>query len=180
LDPSETKYVVANDYSDLCAELQASKKLPPSEFLKIQLANEELGKAAEIKIIEYERELLSSFPYLAEKIEHIAKYNVRAGYDIKSFDIPLENGQHRPKYIEVKAVSLIDYQFIWSRNEIEKSEVHRQEYYLYLLPVKGKNEFHMDHLKIINDPYINVLNNRDEWIKTVEALAFSLIPVVGK
>lgn len=180
LDPSETKYIVANDYSGICAELQVSKKLPHSEFLKIRLANEELGEAAELKIIEYEKALLLSFPYLAEKIEHTAKYDVRAGYDIKSYDMPVESSQHKPKYIEVKAVSLIDFQFTWSRNEIEKSEIYRQEYYLYLLPVKGKSEFYMEHLKIINDPYMNVLNNRNEWEKIVEILTFSLITAKEK
>jgi hypothetical protein len=180
LDSSETKYIVVNDYSMLCSELQASYQLHPSKFLKMRLANEEIGKAAELKIIEYEKERLSRFPHLAEKIEHTAKYDVRAGYDIKSYEMPAENGPHKPKYIEVKAVSLVDFQFIWSINEVEKSGLYRQNYYLYLLPVKGENEFDMEHLKIINDPYINILNNKDEWTKTVESFSFSLIPSVEK
>ena len=180
LDSSETKYIVVNDYSTVCAELQESSHISPDEFAKMRLANEEIGRAAELKIIEYEKEQLSQFPHVAEKIEHIAAYDVRAGYDIKSYEVLIQNGLHKPKYIEVKAVSLIDYQFVWSRNEIEKSGLYRQNYYLYLLPAKGKNEFDMENLKIINDPYINILNNKDEWTKTVESFAFSLIPSVKK
>jgi hypothetical protein len=101
---------------------------------------------------------------------------VNAGYDIKSFEISSQETNYIPRYIEVKAVSIIDYQFYWSRNEFEKSEILRQNYYLYLLPVKDKNNFDIENLKIINDPYKNILNNKDRWIKTVESLGFSLVP----
>jgi hypothetical protein len=176
LDSDEKKYVVVDNYSSMCAELKKTYKLSPGEFLKIRHEKEEIGKAAEFKIIEYEKNRLLEFPYLAEKIEHTAISDVNAGYDIKSYEIPTQKDCYIPRYIEVKAISIIDYQFNWSRNEIEKSEVFRQSYYLYLLPAKGKNEFDIDHLKIINDPYINVLNNEDAWIKTFESLGFSLAP----
>jgi hypothetical protein len=166
---------VVNDYSDFCAELQASSHISPSKFIKIRQAKEDIGKAAELKIIEYEKRRLSQYPHLAKKIEHIAEYDVKAGYDIKSYEIAHEDNKYIPKYIEVKAVSIIDYEFYWSRNEIEKSEVCRQSYYLYLLPVKGKNEFYLEHLKIIKDPYLNVFNNSREWAKTVESLSFAMI-----
>jgi hypothetical protein len=175
LDSNETKYILVNDYSSICAELQASCHISPSEFLMIRQAKEGIGKAAELKIIEYERKQLSRYPYLAEKIEHTSKYDVKAGYDIKSYEVATGDNQYIPKYIEVKAVSIIDYEFFWSRNEIEKSKECRQNYYLYLLPVKDKNEFYLEHLKIIKDPYLNVFNNGSEWAKTVESLNFSLI-----
>ncbi len=174
LDSTETKYVIVKDYSTVYAQLKAFYQLSPEEFLEIKHEQEEIGNAAELKIIEYEKERLLQFPQLAEKIEHIARYDVRAGYDVKSYEVPTQNGLSTPKYIEVKAVSIIDYQFNWSRNEIEKSGLYRQSYYLYLLPAKNKNEFDISHLKIINDPHVNVLNNSDEWTKTVESLAFSL------
>jgi len=175
LDPSETKYVVVNDYSSLCSELQATCRISPKEFLVIRQAKEDVGRAAELRIIEYERERLSRYPHIAEKIEHTAKYDVKAGYDIKSYEIATGDNQCIPKYIEVKAVSIIDHQFFWSRNEMEQSEIHRHNYYLYLLPVKGENEFYLEHLKIIRDPYLNVFNNSSEWEKTIESLSFSLI-----
>jgi len=175
LDSSETKYVLVNDYSSLYSELQASCRISPSEFLIIRQAKEDIGKAAELKIIDYEKKQLSRYPHLSKKIEHTAKYDVKAGYDIKSYEVATGDNQYIPKYIEVKAVSIIDYAFFWSINEIEKSEVCRQSYYLYLLPVKGKNQFYLEHLKIIKDPYLNVFNNSCEWAKTIESLSFALI-----
>ena len=103
LDMKETKYIVDIDYSIVLSELLTSEQLHPNEFLKICLANEEIGRVAELEIIEYEKKLLSCFPYLSEKIEHTAKLDVRAGYDIKSYEIPTGNESHTPKYIEVKA-----------------------------------------------------------------------------
>jgi hypothetical protein len=175
LDSSETKYALVKEYSDFCAELQASCHISPSKFLIIRQAKEDIGKAAELKIIEYEKEQLSQYPHVAKKIEHTAEYDVKAGYDIKSYEIAHGDNQYIPKYIEVKAVSIIDYEFFWSRNEMGKSEVYRQSYYLYLLPVKGENEFYLEHLKIIKDPYLTVFNNSREWAKTVESLSFAMI-----
>jgi len=178
LDSDGGKYIAVGDYLSVFAELKKTYRLSPSKFQKIRRENEEIGKAAELKIIEYEKKRLLEFPYLVKQIEHIAKYDVNAGYDIKSYEAPAQKDCYIPRYIEVKAVSIIDYQFYWSRNEVEKSEVLRQNYYLYLLPVKDKNDFDIDNLKIINDPYVNVLNNKDKWIKTIESLSFSLAPDV--
>jgi len=176
LDTDEKKYIAVGNYSSVFVELKKPHRLSPNKFQKIRRENEEIGKAAELKIIEYEKKRLLEFPYLAKQIEHTAKYDVSAGYDIKSYEIPNQKNCYIPRYIEVKAVSIVDYQFSWSRNEVEKSEVFRQSYYLYLLPVKGKNEFDINHLKIINDPYTSVLNNKEEWIKTFESLGFSSAP----
>lgn len=178
LDSDEKKYIAVGDYSSVFAELKKTHRLSPGRFQKIRRENEGIGKAAELKIIEYEKKRLLEFPYLAKQIEHIAKYDVNAGYDIKSYEVPAQKDCGISRYIEVKAVSIIDYQFYWSRNEIEKSEVLRKSYYLYLLPVKDKNNFDIDNLKIINDPYVNVLNSKGKWIKTIESLGFSLAPDV--
>ena len=122
-----------------------------------------------------EKKRLSQFSRLAGRIEHTAIKNVAAGYDIKSFDGELnENGNDVQRYIEVKAVSLWDYGFNWTRNEIEKSKYYSKDYYLYLLPVMSTNKFDLESLKIIRDPYSNVYKNENEWIRTDELLAFSL------
>ena len=107
LDSSEMKYVSASDYSYICTELRTSCRISPNEFLKIREAKEDIGNAAELKIIEYEKEQLSKYPHLSDKIEHIAKYDVKAGYDIKSYEVATGDNQYIPKYIEVKAVSTI-------------------------------------------------------------------------
>lgn len=176
LDSTGTKYIVAEAYSSTYTEFKQSNKLSPEEFLKVQQRKDEIGKAAEIQIIKYEKERLSQLTDLVEKIEHTAVRDVSAGYDIKSFDGELnEDGNPIRRYIEVKAVSPRDYGFNWTRNEIEKSKYYDQDYYLYLLPVTDKNGFDLKALKIIRDPYSNIYEKGSEWVRTCEVLAFSTI-----
>ncbi len=176
LDSTETKYIIAEACSSTYAAFKQSNQVSPEVFFRAQQRKDEIGKAAELQIIKYEKERLSQLPDLVRKIEHTALRDVSAGYDIKSFDGKLgEDGNPTQRYIEVKAVSSQDYGFYWTRNEIEKSESYRHIYYLYLLPVKRKNEFDIDNLKMINDPFVNVFRNRKEWIQTCESIAFSLI-----
>ena len=85
-DSTETKYVIAEDYSQTYAAFIQSNKISIEEFLRAQQRKGEIGKAAEIQIIKYEKERLSQLPDLLEKIEHTALKDVSAGYDIKSFD----------------------------------------------------------------------------------------------
>ena len=175
LDSTETKYIIAETYSPTFAAFKQSNQVSPEEFLRLQQRKDEIGKAAEIQIIKYEKERLSKYPDLVKKIEHTALRDVSAGYDIKSFDGKLgEDGNPIQRYIEVKAVSSQDYGFYWTRNEIEKSEYYNQDYYLYLLPVVGKNAFDLKALKIIKDPYSNIYKQGSEWARTCEVLAFSL------
>lgn len=175
LDSTEMKYVIAPEYTFVYTELLQSRRLSLDEFLKVQQKRIEIGRAAELQIVEYEKKRLSKFPHLAEKIEHVASRDVMAGYDIRSFDGKLnKSGNCIPRLIEVKAVSSRDYGFDWTRNEIETSKHFRKHYFLYLLPVVGKNQFDLKNLKIIMDPYSNVYQNKKEWVRTHELLAFSL------
>lgn len=175
LDSTETKYIIAEACSHTYAAFKKSNQVSPEKFLRAQQRKDEIGKEAEIQIIKYETERLSQLPNLVKKIEHTALRDVSAGYDIKSFDSKLgEDGNPIQRYIEVKAVSSQDYGFYWTRNEIEKSEYYNQNYYLYLLPVMGKNAFDLKALKIIKDPYSNIYKQGSEWARTCEVLAFSL------
>ena len=118
---AETKYIIAEACSPTFTAFKQSNQVSPEEFLRVQQRKDEIGKAAERKVLEFEKERLSEFPVLAERIEHIALKDVAAGYDIKSFDPkPTESGDAIPRFIEVKAVSLCDYRFVWTINEIEK------------------------------------------------------------
>ena len=175
LEPSETKYIIAEDYSLVYDELRGRFRLSPDEFLKMQHEKEQIGKAAERKVLQFEKERLSEFPDLAERIEHTALKDVAAGYDIKSFETELtESGDAIPRLIEVKAVSPCGYRFHWTRNEIEKSSLYGQNYYLYLLPVVGNNKLEVERLKVIRDPYSNIYNDQNKWTRTYEVLTFSL------
>lgn len=173
--PRKVKYVISDDYVFLFSNLKKPHQLAPDELLQVHQKKEEIGKAAELKIIEYEQLRLSGFPHLAEMIKHIALEDVIAGYDIKSFEVELDKAKNFiPRFIEVKAVSPWDYKFYWSRNEIESASQYQKNYYLYLLPIISKNEFDIKGLKIINDPYSNVYENKNEWFRTEELISFSI------
>ena len=125
--------------------------------------------AAELEILEYEKNRLSTYPELLAGFEHISQSDVNAGYDIKSFDLePGVKGFAKPRYIEVKAVSKLNFKFIWTRNEIDKSKVSGNQYYLYLLPVISDKKFDIAGLKIINNPYEKVFKNKNYWEKREE------------
>lgn len=175
LNSSETKYIISDEYSITYTDFKDFSAISVDEFWKLQQKKEEIGKAAEVQIIKYEKDRLSGVPLLPQRIEHTAMRDVLAGYDIKSFDGKFdEDGNPIPRYIEVKAVPQHSYKFFWTRNEIEKSKYHRNRYYLYLLPVLDKRTFDIDALKVIKDPYSSVYKKGNEWIRTEELLAFSL------
>jgi hypothetical protein len=181
LDTKKSKYIITDHYSLIYAESKAAQVLSPDEFMEAQKRREKIGKAAEIRIVKYERERLAKFPDLVKKIEYIAVTDVMAGYDIKSFEGEFDEGRNPvPRFIEVKAVSPLDYRFYWTRNEIEKSELYGQRYHLYLLPVLGKHRFDIKNLKIIQSPYSSVYKDKSTWNRTEELVAFSLSKDLGK
>ena len=171
LDAGGAKYVVGSTHSLWYLELARPHRLSPEGFAQIQQRNNEIGRKAELQVIEYERQRLSLFPELVGRIEHIADLDITAGYDVKSF----EDTQHEdpiPRLIEVKAVSPWDYRFNWTRNEIETSKAYQQSYYLYLVPVLGKDRFDFEGLRAIRNPYSNVYKNEQDWLRTCEVLSF--------
>lgn len=175
LDSSKKKYIVSNKYSIMLTKFKESQLLSLHDFLKIREKKEKIGREAELQIITHEKNRLSQYPLLTKNIEHISIKDVQAGFDIKSFENKFdEKGDPIPRYIEVKAVSPWDYNFFWSRNEIEKAKLYKKQYYLYLLPVTNKKEFNLNALKIISDPYSWIYKKESEWLRTDELLSFSL------
>jgi len=169
-------YIVTCDDFLTYGGLKSSRRLSPEEFVALEQRRQQIGKAAELAVVEYEKQRLREFPELVAMIDHVALTDVSAGYDIGShhgsFD---DTGMPVARLIEVKAVSASDYGFYWTRNEIEKAVLHRQDYYLYLLPAMGKNGFDQQGLRLIQDPYSSVYLNVAAWDRKSEVLSFSLI-----
>ncbi|MCX5991884.1 MAG: DUF3883 domain-containing protein [Chloroflexi bacterium] len=177
-DPVEVRYAVDYDAFQEYLEAHSTRGLSLAQFQSVQNRREEIGRAAELQVIEYEKQRLSQFPDLASRIEHIALKDVSAGYDIMSFNWKCaDSATATPRLIEVKAVSPSRYSFMWTRNEMRKSMLDGEKYYLYLLPVKGKNTFDQEGLRIIQDPYTNLYMNDKEWSRTIELLSF--VPAGG-
>ena len=173
LEPDTMKYVMNDSYYVSLGESIRKPGLTPEEFVEIERRNREIGLKAELQIIQYEKERLYAFPGLTGKIEHMAKQDISLGYDIKSY----EGEGDQPegvRLIEVKAVSIWNYEFHWTRSEIEASRINGNGYYLYLLPVITKSEFDLESLKIIKDPYKSVLDS-EQWSKCVEVMSLRTV-----
>jgi hypothetical protein len=121
--------------------------------------------------LKFEAVRLQNHPDLAKRIKHVAAENVGAGYDVLSFTESANAAGHSDRFIEVKAVSQIDFKFYWSRNEIEAAQIYGQNYFLYLVPVsKGGFDFHK--LKIIQNPFKRVFSAKQSWLRQEEVIAF--------
>lgn len=161
-------YKITDKNFTIFANYVEEKKLTPKELSYLLKKQEELGKEAEFTILEYEKKRLAYYPHLLERLEHISKFDVKAGFDIKSCETELDNGKAIPRYIEVKSVSKFNFKINWTRNEIEKSKLYSKQYYLYLLPVISDKKFDIKGLEIIQNPYVKVFKNNTEWKKQVE------------
>lgn len=153
--------------------LKVEKKgavLDEDQFNALLFARNKLSKKAEIEVIRYERNRLKDWGKYLDTIEHAALINVGAGYDVKSFDV--YGTKVVPRYIEVKAVSMLDQRFFWSNNEIKCAERNRERYYLYLVPIGENLGVLAKEIKIIHNPYKNVLKNTKEWDQNIESISF--------
>lgn len=172
----KNSYFVNSEFRELFIQYFKKRKVSPKTFKKQQEEKEAIGLNAEKSIIDFEIRRLSEISLNPNDIEHIALTDVTVGYDIKSFENHLDNNSKRiDRYIEVKAVSVENYNFFWSRNEMEIAKIFNEKYFLYLLPVISKNTFDLEKLMIISNPFNNIYSNKLEWKKEEESVSFSKI-----
>ena len=136
--------------------------ITPNKLKSILDKQNQIGLSAELRIIVHEQDRLKKLG-INNDLEHVALENVSLGYDIKSWESAIDE-----RYIEVKAVSILDYKFHWSKNEIEVSEKFGEKYYLYLLPVIDSETFDIDSLVIVKDPYNEIFSKDTEYQKEPE------------
>lgn len=166
-------YVINFKYFDLFVQQFSKKKISPETLKRKQEDNDSIGFNAEKAVIEFEVKRLVNISIKSNEIKHISQENVLAGYDIKSFENYLDNNSNKiERYIEVKAVSITDCKFYWSKNEMEIAKVLGEKYFLYLLPVISNNLFDFKKLMIVNNPIKNIYSNSIDWKKEVESLSF--------
>ncbi|WBL27253.1 DUF3883 domain-containing protein [Zunongwangia sp. HGR-M22] len=103
-----------------------------TNHIENNIENKRIGDLGESWIVNYEIERLKDLGRddLAKKVDYFAKNNGDgSGFDIISFD---ENG--KKIYIEVKTTrGSFESAFFVSRNELEKSKIEQNDYYLYRL-----------------------------------------------
>ena len=102
------------------------------DYLDREVRNRSLGLAGEEFVVSYERERLrqAGEKRLGDRVEHIAVAKGDGlGYDVLSFDV-----DGRERFIEVKTTSFgKQTPFFVSRNELEFSDLARDQYHLYRL-----------------------------------------------
>lgn len=169
-------YFVNPEFGNLFIKQFSKQKVTPETLKRKQAENDSLGLIAEKAVIDFEVKRLTDISVLSNEIEHTSLKNVLAGYDIKSFKNHLDsNSNCIDRFIEVKAVSIEDYKFYWSRNEMEIAKVFGEKYYLYLLPVISNDTFDFNKMIIIRNPYNSIFLNAQEWRKAEETISFSKI-----
>lgn len=172
-DSTNRIYSIAPKHFSRFVKGREDTPLHPDALKIVLKKKEQLGKAAEEAVIDYERERLTNYPEFVERIEHVASKNVMAGYDIKSWEVRNKKSDRlTERYIEVKAVALDEVKFYWSKNEIAEAKKRRRKYCLYLVPVVSDKKFDMEGLEIIHDPFVEVLTGND-WEKQVESYSFT-------
>ena len=170
-DPSERNYEITEKYIPLFMGTIKEHQISPEKLKNIIEAQDRIGKNAELEIVAYEKSRLSDREDLVRAIEHKSLEDVTAGYDIRSFTI-CEDSAVIERLIEVKAISKFEKKFYMTRNEIEISRKNGLNYYLYLLPVIGKDKFDLANLIIIQYPSSNIFDS-NEWV--VESEQFSIM-----
>ncbi|MEK0350760.1 MAG: DUF3883 domain-containing protein [Nitrosopumilus sp.] len=160
-------YIVNDKYIHLFTKQIETKTLSPKNLNSILKNQKEIGYLAELEILKYEKKRLKDFSNLSRNIEHISKFDVNAGFDIKSWET-----NKKERYIEVKAVSIFDFKFHWSRNEIKKSQSLKNKYYLYLLPIITNKNFDIASMEIIKNPFSKVFSKSSYWENQIEQYSF--------
>ncbi len=172
-DLAEDCYFVSTEYLRYVDEMLDKNTLTPLQLSKKLLRITVLGEAAEVAVIKYEKKRLKGFLDLLPLVKQVSKEKVNAGYDIKSFSGNPTLKNPIPRYIEVKAVSPEDYKFYWSKNELRASKTLGDQYYLYLVPVKGNKVFDIKNLVIIQNPHRSIFEDKENWNQDIELMSFS-------
>ena len=124
------------------------------ELEKNLLIKKQLGNEAEEFAFEYERKKLIAKGIEKEPIR-ISLIDVSAGFDILSYD----NDSKDEIYIEVKSCDN-DYVFHFTNNEISKSKLYKNRYWLYLY-----NRIDKTIIELCNPYEVFFEKNSDEWLK---------------
>jgi hypothetical protein len=170
-DKNNELYFINDKCLPLIKPLLSPRNFNLKQLGKRILSNEEIGDLAEDAVVKYEiKKLNKHFPFPEKLVEKISAHKVSAGYDIESHLVNNKDDLITIK-IEVKAVSLKDYRFYWSKNEMKAAKSYGNKYYLYLVPCLGDNKLDMENLKIVQDPHKHIIEN-GSWSCELESASF--------
>lgn len=159
LDHETETYTINEDFDSEFIKARYSHGTSPEELHRRIQKNMEIGLAAEVKVVEYEQKMVGTID--STKVIHIALHNTDAGFDIASMRRENEIDRIQMRMIEVKAVSPIDWRFVFTKNERRVAIENKDTYFLYLVPVmEGKPT--VEKMKIIQNP-MKELVDPNKW-----------------
>ena len=159
LDHDSGTYTIDNWFYSEFIRARYTHGTTPNELRDVIEDQAEIGLAAELKVFEYERAIVGEQD--AAKVVHIALENTNAGFDIVSIRREQETKQIRLRMIEVKAVSLRDWAFTLTMNEVRMATESEDTYFLYLIPVIEGNPT-VARMEIVQNP-VRELLCKNEW-----------------
>jgi hypothetical protein len=133
------------------------------KFLELQELKNQYGAQAEEYVLEFEKNRLNDH-LLNKLIRRISNFDVRAGYDIVSFET--QDSKDFDRFIEVKSFSKYP-EFYWSKNEVRTAEIKGDSYFLYLVDREQIGTANYQPI-IIQNPYLTVYLNSD-WQKDAQS-----------
>ncbi len=136
-------------------------------FRKAMEQQQIYGEEAEKFVLDFEFRRLNE----QREINWVAEYIVNEGYDIASYNHVFDEFPNR--FIEVKSYDGETPYFFWSRNEFSVAKIKKDEYWLYLVNRSALQN--PDYMPImVQNPYINILNNDNSWVKYVDKYKIEL------
>lgn len=175
-DSTRLKLYINNEFKDLTESLifplienERKKVCVSPEQLKNKLANQEkCGLDAELFVLEYEKKRLSAHIRVGD-IQHVALFDVTAGFDILSFST--NQSYILDREIEVKSYAGQPH-FYLSRNEYERAKGNKNGYFIYLINREKINN--SGYCPEIIGNLLESLENSDKWSCTIESLHYSM------
>jgi hypothetical protein len=153
--PFDDAFVLEDSARDLFVWARNFATSSRSSFEATQRRRQEIGFAAELSALEYERDRVG--PSLAHRVAHVSDELPFACFDIKS--ITVSEDEIVERYIEVKAVPEESMQFYWPRAEVDAAKVLREKYYLYLVPYIVGRGLDINALRVICNPQKSLLQD---------------------
>lgn len=163
---AEDFFVLGRPFAHLAVLSRGLTSASSAELAKLSHNREQLGRKAELAVLEWERSRVGMA--YRDRIAHVARDHPFACFDIQS--VSLHGSEVELRFIEVKAVAGASFEFHWSAGEIEAAQLLGDRYFLYLLPVAGRDSFDTSRLEIVRGAYTEVLRDDSAWAVTPSEL----------
>lgn len=167
---NEFKEAAENFIFPLIEKETAKKGLSPEALKKLLVTQEQNGYEAELFVLEYEKRRLSSHKRVND-IQHVAAFNVSAGFDILSFS--RIQSYILDREIEVKSYVGVP-SFYLGRTEFERAEKNKEGYFIYLVDRESMNNEEYNPF-IIENPF-DTLKDFHNWSCSIENYFYCFRP----